>query len=153
MGIRWTEEEAIEHGFRKDKKGNWYLPQAVKPGPKSSPNNSRSLPQPKPSIRNETKRSNAPKKTRKKSSQKRLKRASERDYSRFKCDCPRFKIYVKSYRKRHLDPDNLCPKWYIDEIVKAGYLPDDSSKYVESIEKSVEKDSDERTVITVTRIS
>lgn len=57
-----------------------------------------------------------------------------------------------AYCLRHTDPDNLLPKYYIDEIVKAGYIPDDSSKYIDSIEKRVvkiEKGEQTRTVIKI----
>lgn len=54
-----------------------------------------------------------------------------------------FTIIVDSYRRRHMDPDNLCPKWYIDEIVKAGIIPDDSSRYIREVKKRVHKVKDE----------
>ena len=42
-----------------------------------------------------------------------------------------------------MDPDNLCPKWYIDELTKAGIIPDDSSKYIQEFRKKVVKTKDE----------
>lgn len=64
----------------------------------------------------------------------------------------RYRIVVVSYRKRHCDPDNLFPKTWIDELVCAGYLPDDSSKYVESVEKKVIKSKVEKTVIEIWKV-
>jgi len=50
-----------------------------------------------------------------------------------------YRIVVIAKRHRHFDTDNIVPKWAIDQLVEAGFLPDDSSKYVESLEKRVEK--------------
>lgn len=59
--------------------------------------------------------------------------------SRAQTPCPgRYRIVVIERRRRQIDPDNLFPKWVIDELVRARYLPDDSSRYVCSIEKRVE---------------
>jgi hypothetical protein len=61
-----------------------------------------------------------------------------------------FTLIIDSYRKRHMDPDNLCPKWYIDEIVEAGIMPDDLSRYVVEVRKRVHKTKgDEYTKVTV----
>lgn len=118
MGIRWTEEEAINYGFRKTPDGQWIPP------PGFSVRSSRSLPKPKPGILTQAKRPNANKKRNKKTDE----------------NHPRFKIVVTSYRKRDLDPDNLCPKWHIDAIIRSGVVPmvpDDKAKYIKSFEKRV----------------
>lgn len=63
-----------------------------------------------------------------------------------------YKIVITSYRRRAFDPDNIWGKPYIDEIVAAGVIPDDSSDYVELIAKRVIRVKDpqhERTVIEV----
>jgi hypothetical protein len=60
-----------------------------------------------------------------------------------------YRIIVISKRKRDLDPDNIFPKWIIDQLVKFGLLPDDSSKYVLSIEKRVERSTKEETIVEV----
>lgn len=65
----------------------------------------------------------------------------------------KYRIVVIAKRSRGIDPDNVLPKWYIDQLMEAGYLPDDSSKYVSGIEKRVEKvsRSKEETVIEIWR--
>lgn len=86
--------------------------------------NSGTLPKPKPNKRDEQKRSNETEK----GGASESKKGSRKD---------RFVLAVTSYRTRDMDPDNLVPKWYIDELVKAEIIPDDSSKYIEGIFKSV----------------
>ena len=39
-------------------------------------------------------------------------------------------IRVTSYRCRLLDPDNLCPKYFIDALRYCGVIPDDTAKDV-----------------------
>lgn len=51
----------------------------------------------------------------------------------------RFTIGVVAFRKREMDPDNLVPKWYIDALVDAGVIPDDSSRYINGVWKSVQR--------------
>lgn len=64
----------------------------------------------------------------------------------------RFSIIIDSYRKRYMDPDNLCPKWYIDEFVQTGIIPDDSSKYIREVRKRVHKTKgEEYTKITIVK--
>lgn len=50
-----------------------------------------------------------------------------------------YRIVIIARRLRDLDPDNITVKAEIDELVKAGILPGDSSKHVEAIEKRVER--------------
>lgn len=64
-------------------------------------------------------------------------------------------LIVTAYCRRHTDPDNLCPKWYIDELVRAGIILDDSSRHVAWIAKSVVKigkAEEEKTVIEVVKL-
>ncbi len=63
-----------------------------------------------------------------------------------------YRIVVIAKRKRAIDPDNIFPKWFIDELVRAGYIEDDSSSYVSEIVKRVErvaKGQSEETVIEI----
>lgn len=65
-----------------------------------------------------------------------------------------YRVVVVAKRKREIDPDNVFPKWAIDELVKAGYLEDDSSKFIASIEKRVElvrSADEEETIIEIWR--
>lgn len=50
-----------------------------------------------------------------------------------------YRIVVIAKKKREADPDNIWPKWIIDELVRSSLLPGDSSKHIEAIEKRVEK--------------
>lgn len=124
MNIRWTEAEAREHGFRQDSDGEWYHPDRhSSSGRISSPRRShhpRAVSESKPNVHGAAP---AAIKTAKRTEDE----SKDGDY----------RIFVVAYRRRHVDPDNLCPKWYIDELVKANILPDDSSKYIESITKKV----------------
>ena len=62
----------------------------------------------------------------------------------------RCKISVVSYRKKLLDPDNLCPKFFIDSLRYEGLIADDTAAHV-VIEVRQEKVKDDpRTEITIT---
>lgn len=146
MTLRWTEEEAKAHGYRKDAKGEWYWPSSFN-RPDGRPVRARGLEQklrdndPGPVSESECSVREEPEE------QTTLKKAGEAENQ-----ASIFRIVVIAYRKRHLDPDNLCPKWYIDELVKQNIIPDDSSRYVQAIEKRVMKTTGpERTVIQVYR--
>lgn len=61
----------------------------------------------------------------------------------------RCKIVIVSYRKRLIDPDNLCGKFHIDALRYCGVIEDDTAKHV-VIEMSQEKvKRDERTEIEI----
>ena len=124
MGVRWTEEELIVY-----LKENDYVEKDGVLFRNSCP-----LPKPEQSARRKVKRSVA------------AEEANEES-------CPgRYRLVVTSYCRRHTDPDNLCPKWFIDELVRAKILTDDSSKYIEAITKRATKISQkekERTVIEI----
>lgn len=63
-----------------------------------------------------------------------------------------YKIIATQKKFRNADTDNVCPKYEIDELVRAGYLPDDSSKYVVSTEtriEFVETEGEEETIIEI----
>ena len=132
MVIRWTEEEAIARGFKKDKNGNWSLLRSPDP---------RQVPKPKPSPSKLVKKADGDKEKRKDKGEK------------GNSDC--FVIEVISRRCRHCDPDNLCPKWYIDELVRAKVIPDDSSKYIIRFVKKVrlvKTKEEEQTIIRIYKV-
>jgi hypothetical protein len=39
-------------------------------------------------------------------------------------------VRVTSFRRRLIDPDNLCPKYFVDCLRYAGLITDDSSKFI-----------------------
>ena len=116
MTIRWSEEEIKEYGYRIGQNGDIY------PAKRNLPL-SHTLPL------SESQHSNwrdNEKSTRRKS---KAKETHQRSYA----------IEVISYSLRHRDPDNLCAKWTIDELSRNGIIPDDSSKWIKWIKKSVVK--------------
>lgn len=131
--MRLTEEQAKQLGLVKDQLGNW------QDGNKKLRANLQSGDS-RPMSKLESDICKQPKK--KNERKEEIKNASGAKY----------KIIVIARKIRGVDPDNLCPKYFIDEIVKAGIIPDDSSKYVESIEKRVEKvktKEEEKTIIEI----
>lgn len=66
-------------------------------------------------------------------------------------DAARVRVRVVSYRKRLIDPDNLCPKFHIDACRYAGFIKDDSAKEIELsvIQEKVNSRELERTEITI----
>lgn len=65
------------------------------------------------------------------------------------------RIVIIARRCRDIDPDNIWPKWFIDEIVRAGIIKEDSSRYIEGIYKTVEKvsrEEDESTIIELWKV-
>jgi hypothetical protein len=132
MSNRWTEEEAKAYGFRKNAKGEWESPPVQSKLLQTG--DSGFVPEPKRRVRKQA--------TRPDKAETPGKGESKRG--------DKFRIVVTSYRKRHADPDNLCPKWYIDEIVSAKIIPDDLSKYITSVEKRVRVTKNEpKTVIEI----
>ena len=63
----------------------------------------------------------------------------------------RIAVRIRSLRQRLLDPDNLCPKYFIDSIRYAKLIPDDSpSEIILEIQQAkVSLRSDERTEIEI----
>lgn len=61
-------------------------------------------------------------------------------------------VRVTSFRRRLLDPDNLCPKFHIDTLRYAGCIPGDSPAEIEITtgQAKVARKEDERTVIEIT---
>lgn len=60
----------------------------------------------------------------------------------------RIRVRVESFRGRLIDPDNLCPKYFIDCLRYAGLIPNDTAADI-VLEVSQKKSGDERTEITV----
>ena len=105
---------------------------------------SRPLPVDKQSKNNDSKRKNATGKKRKSKSRLSLCRENETG--------KRWRIRVTNFRVADFDSDNLYPKHYIDELVKRGVIPDDSSKYVDCTSKwivPVTTKEEERTLVEV----
>jgi hypothetical protein len=67
----------------------------------------------------------------------------------------RFLVRVTSFRRRLLDPDNLCPKYFVDALRYAGIIPDDTSEDIELVirQEKVELRSDERTELEITPLA
>lgn len=58
-------------------------------------------------------------------------------------------VRITAFRRRLLDPDNLCPKYFIDGIRYAGLIPNDRPQDI-ILEVRQEKSNDERTEIELT---
>jgi len=61
----------------------------------------------------------------------------------------RIQIRIVSYRRRLLDPDNLCPKYFIDCLRYSNLITDDREQDIElqTRQVKVKAKSDERTEI------
>lgn len=64
------------------------------------------------------------------------------------CDTGRVQVRVTSYRNRLLDPDNLCPKYFIDCLRYAEIIPNDREADIK-LEVTQQKAKEERTEITI----
>jgi Holliday junction resolvase RusA-like endonuclease len=60
------------------------------------------------------------------------------------------RIGIHSIRRRLADVDNLCGKYFIDGLMEAGILRDDSPEHVKEVTFTQEKGEPERTIITLT---
>lgn len=69
-------------------------------------------------------------------------------------DTRRFLVRVTSVRKRLIDEDNLCVKYFVDVCRYAGCIPDDNPKQVkiEALQRQVAKEEEEHTVIEIWQI-
>mgnify|MGYP001575504635 CR=1 FL=1 len=67
----------------------------------------------------------------------------------------RRKIVIVSFRKRLIDPYNLCPKYFIDALRYRGVIDDDTAKHIvlEVRQEKVKYASMERTEIDVIPIT
>ena len=68
-----------------------------------------------------------------------------------KGDAVRVHVRVVSFRRKLCDPDNLCPKYFIDCLRSAGLIRDDSPEHItlEVAQEKVRAKTDERTEITL----
>lgn len=66
-------------------------------------------------------------------------------------DAVRSVVRVTSFRRRPIDPDNLCPKYFIDSLRYAGAIPDDREQDItlEVNQERVASKNEERTEIEV----
>ena len=65
-------------------------------------------------------------------------------------------ILIHSYRHRLCDPDGISGKWWIDAIVKAGILKDDTAKEVKEVrfqQTKIKKPDEEKTVFVIQEIT
>lgn len=62
-------------------------------------------------------------------------------------------VSIVSYRRIRLDPDNLCPKYFIDSLRYAGLIHDDREEDIlyQISQKKVEKKTQEKTLIEITK--
>jgi hypothetical protein len=65
-------------------------------------------------------------------------------------DPSRVHVRVTSHRKRLCDPDNLCPKYFIDCLRYAGLIRDDNPNEI-TLEVRQEKSKRDFTVIEITK--
>lgn len=72
--------------------------------------------------------------------------------SREACDSMRVRVRITAFRVRLLDPDNLCPKYFIDCLRYANCIRDDRPQDItlEVTQEKVAKRSQERTEIELT---
>ena len=63
----------------------------------------------------------------------------------------RIHVRITSFRCRLLDPDNLCPKYFVDCLRYAGLIPDDRAQDIalEVRQEKVSTRAQERTVIEI----
>jgi hypothetical protein len=66
-------------------------------------------------------------------------------------DSSRIHVRVISHRRRLIDPDNLCPKYFIDCLRYAEIIPDDTAACVtvQTEQVKVKSKADERTEILI----
>lgn len=66
----------------------------------------------------------------------------------------RFVICITSFRKKLLDTDNLCSKWFTDALRYAAILPGDSpdEAFIFTTQEKVADESEERTEIEITKL-
>lgn len=66
-------------------------------------------------------------------------------------DAGRVVLRVVSFRRRLLDPDNLCPKYFVDCVRYSGLIADDREQDIrlEVSQQKVSRKEDERTEITI----
>ena len=66
-------------------------------------------------------------------------------------DAGRVRVRVVSFRARLCDPDNLCPKYFIDCLRYAGLIADDTPEYITLEVRQVRcRRAEQRTEIVIT---
>lgn len=116
MTSRWTEEEAKAYGLVKDKDGNWSKG--------------------KTGVQRRDSREVSKLESDADWNKERQVRQDREDAKRGNA---RYRIEVTAHCRRHTDPDNLCPKYFIDRLKEFKIIPDDSSEYVWEFVKRVKK--------------
>lgn len=63
----------------------------------------------------------------------------------------RVHVRITSFRRRLIDPDNLCPKYFIDSLRYAGIIPNDREEDIilEVSQVKVKTKAEERTELTI----
>jgi hypothetical protein len=74
---------------------------------------------------------------------------------REKTNSRRISVRVESIRKRLIDPDNLCAKWFVDCLRYCGVLRDDTASDIEFTitQRKAKKGEQERTELTIDKIA
>lgn len=67
-------------------------------------------------------------------------------------DSASISVRIVSFRKRLIDPDNLCPKYFIDCLRYSQLIPDDRAQDInlQVQQQKVKSKAEERTEITIT---
>lgn len=67
-------------------------------------------------------------------------------------DSTRYAVRIRSFRRRLCDPDNLCPKYFIDGLRYSGSIPGDRPQDIELhvSQEEVKSKDQERTEIEIT---
>lgn len=66
-------------------------------------------------------------------------------------DIRRCRVSIVSFRRRGVDPDNLCCKWVVDALRYSGIIQDDTAKHIE-LQVRQEKSETEYTEVTVEQL-
>ena len=144
-----SEEELKALGYREDANGNWTKPDNKKQKTQKSPGigNPGQLSKRQSGIRRPAKRSTKAKKENEASSQRRNSQYIA------------VVVAYKTKKNKGADTDNICPKWFIDEIVKSGICPadltDDNFEQICLTLKTIKRvktRKEEKTVIKIYRV-
>jgi len=67
----------------------------------------------------------------------------------------RFRVVVASIRRRLLDEDNLCEKFHVDCLRRAGYIPDDdpATTHIEVWQRKCQTGEAERIEIVIEKLN
>ena len=152
MSNYWSEEELKALGYIEDAKGNWARPDSPRKrsGTGFGIGNPCEVSKHKPNLQRQAKRSDAAK--------KRNEASGKRRNSGI-----RYIATVISYEVKcgvGADTDNVCPKWFIDEIIRSGLLPvdltDDNFEQICLTQKAIKRvktRKEQRTLIRIHRVN